>query len=146
MGTDEGSKIIYFLDTLTDAIGNSEGVSVEEVIKDLKEEGFDYDISLKRLYAVVQEASQEAKRNQLVKARERRLVMEAKRSTFLGRFVGWAREKLIERINELASSGEPSIAFSYRDLSSKSEADLAAILEDLEFAKEMEENKQSDEE
>jgi len=146
MGTDDRNKIISFLDSLTDAIGNSEGQTIEEVIRELKEEGFDHDASMKRLYAVVQQASQEAKRKQLTTAREKRLAMEAKRSTYASKFAGWAKDKLIERINELMSTAGPSIAVSYRDLSSKSEADLIAILEDLQVAKEMEGIKQSDEE
>lgn len=146
MGTDEGNKIISFLDAFADATGRSEEEPIEEVINELKEEDVSYDASIKKLHAVVQQASQEAKRRQLAVAREKRLAMEAKRSALVGKFADWAKEKLLERINELISSAEPSVAVSYRDLASKSEADLAAILEDLEFAKEMEESRQSHEE
>jgi hypothetical protein len=145
MGTDERNKIISFLDAFADATGRSEEEPIEEVISELEEEGVDYDTSITKLHAIIQQASQEAKRRQLAVAREKRLAMEAKRSAVIEKFADWAKEKLIKRINELISSAEPSVAVSYRDLASKSEADLAALLEDLEFAEEMEESRQSHE-
>jgi biotin operon repressor len=141
MGIDDGNKIISFLDALTDVIGRSEEQPIKEVIQDLKEEGFDCDASIEKLYSVVQQASQEAKRKQLAAAREKRLEMETKGSSFTGKFVGWTKAKLIERINELILAPEPSIAVSYRDLSTRNEADLIALLEDLEMVMEMEKNK-----
>jgi len=145
MGTEDKEKTIAFFDTLTDALGNSEGMSREEIVSDLKEEGIDVDASVKRILAMVELASQQAKRQQLDIAREERLALEGKKPTRLGKFLDWTKEQIIEKINELLLTGGPLASVSYRELESKSQEDLAALLEDLIAAKELSEQERQDE-
>ncbi len=145
MGTEDKEKTIAFFDTLSDALGNSEGVSKEDIIANLKEEGIDVDASVKRILAMVEHASQQAKRQQLEIAREQRLALESKKPTRLGEFLDWTKEQIIEKINELLPTSGPLAKVSYRELESKSQEDLAALLEDLITAKEMAEQESQDE-
>ena len=97
MGTKDKDNIISFLDTLTDALGESEELSREDIIVDLKEEGIDVDAEVKRICEMVQYASQEAKRKQLEIARKKRLQMEANKPARLGEFVNWTKDQIIEK-------------------------------------------------
>jgi hypothetical protein len=145
MGTEDKEKTIAFFDTLTDALGDSEGVSKEEILADLKEEGIDIDASVKRILAMVEHTSQQAKRQQLDIAREKRLALEAKKPIRLGGFIDWTKEQIIEKINELLPVSGPLASVSYRELESKSQEDLAALLEDLIAAKELSEQERHNE-
>jgi hypothetical protein len=145
MGTEDKEKTMAFFDALTDALGDSEGVSKEEIVSDLKEEGIDVDASAKRILAMVEHASQKAKRQQLDFAREERLALESKKPTRLGEFLDWTKEQIIEKIHELLPTRDPLASVSYRDLKSKSQEDLAALLEDLITAKKMADQERHDE-
>ena len=145
MGTEDKEKTISFFDTLTDALGDSEGVSREEIVAELKEEGIDVDASVKRILAMVENASKQAKRQQLEIAREQRLALESKKPTRLGEFLDWTKEQIIEKIHELLPTSGPLASVSYRELESKSQEDLAALLEDLITAKELAEQASQDE-
>jgi hypothetical protein len=145
MGTEDKEKVISFLDALTDALGESEGVSKEDIITDMKEEGIDVDAAVQRIQAIVEHASRKAKRQQLEIARERRLALEAEKPARLAEFLGWTKEQIIEKINAFIASRGPLATVSYRELESKSQEDLAALLEDMITTKEMEEKENQNE-
>jgi hypothetical protein len=101
MGIDR-TKYLKTLDTLTDALGRSEGQSVDEVKVELRDEGIDVDAALTRLKNVQQHISMVAKRSVLDTAREKRLKLVKKGHEFIGRFSDWTRDQIIERIKELS--------------------------------------------
>ena len=135
------NKIRFFLEGLTESLGRSEGETLEEVINALKEDGFNVEASVSRLKAKVQNFSQEAKRRQLVVAREKRLSLESETASKVKDFIGLSKNIIINKIMELCTIPNIAASVSYRDLETKSETDLIAILEDLELAKKMGEEK-----
>jgi hypothetical protein len=139
MNTEGKEKILSFLDSLTDALGESEGISTEDIIADLKEEGIEVDASIKRIQMMVEQASLKARRQQLDIAMEKRLALEAERPARLASFLNWTKEQIIEKISEIIDSKTLQPTVSYRELQSKNLEDLAAIYDDLITAKEMEE-------
>jgi hypothetical protein len=139
----ENDKNIERLDSLTDALGRSDGQSLEEVKEDLKSEGIDLDSSLKRLMETVHKSSRAARRKMLDRAREERLKTDAKEPTTFGKFANWTREELIGKIREILSTAPVAINVSFRDLESKHDEDLASLLEDLERAKQIENKEKS---
>jgi hypothetical protein len=94
---------------------------------------------------MVEHASQKARRQQLEIAREKRLALEAEKPARLAEFLSWTKEQIIEKIMELVPSSGPLASVSNRELESQSQEDLAAILEGLIAAKEMEEQENPDE-
>jgi hypothetical protein len=134
-------KIQSFLEGLTESFGRSEGESLEEVINSLKEDGFNVEASVSRLKAKVQNFSQETKRRQLVVAREKRLSLENEAASKVKDFIGLSKDIIINKIMGLCIIPNISASVSYRDLEAKSETDLIALLEDLELAKKIEEEK-----
>jgi hypothetical protein len=143
MNTEHKEKILSFFDTLTDSLGESEGMSREDIIADLKEEGIEVDASIKRIQMMVEQASLKARRQQLDIAREKRLALETERPARLASFLNWTKdwtkEQIIEKICELAHSKTLQPTVSYRELQSKNLEDLAALYDDLINTKEMEE-------
>ena len=131
MGIDR-KKSLKTLDTLTDALGKSEGQSVDEVKAELRAEGIDVDAALTRLKNVQQHISMVAKRSVLDTAREKRLKLVKKGHEFIGRFSDWTRDQIIERIKELSG---PEAGLAYRDLEAMGTEEMASILEDLEMAR-----------
>ena len=134
MGTNEKEKHMMILDALTDALGRSEDQSAEEIKEELREEGVDVDSSLDRLKKIQQKISMEAKRSALDTAMERRLEFEKKRPDIIGKFMGWTREQLLDRFNELIELSDFDFGMAHRDLESKETEDIKSILEDLELA------------
>lgn len=130
MGIDR-TKYLKTLDTLTDALGRSEGQSVDEVKAELRDEGIDVDAALTRLKNVQQHISMAAKRSVLDTARDKRLKLVKKGHEFIGRFSDWTRDQIIERIKELSG---PEVGLAYRDLEAMGTEEMASILEDLEMA------------
>jgi len=130
MGTNR-KKYLKTLDTLTDALGRSEGQSVDEVKAELRDEGIDVEAALTRLKNVQQHISMVAKRSVLDTAREKRLKLVEKGHEFIGKFSDWTRDQIIERIKELSS---PEAGLAYRDLEAMGTEEMASILEDLEMA------------
>lgn len=141
MNKNKEDKIQSFLEGLTESLGRSEGESLEEVINVLKEDGFNVKASVSRLKAKVQSFSQEAKRRQLVVAREKRLSLESEAASKVKDFIGLSKDIIINKIMKLYAIPNIAASVSYRDLEAKSETDLVALLEDLELAKKMEEEK-----
>ena len=124
-------KYLKTLDTLTDALGGSEGQSVDEVKAELRDEGIDVEAALTRLKNVQQHISMAAKRSVLDNAREKRLKLVKKGHEFIGRFSDWTRDQIIERIKALSS---PEVGFAHRDLEAMGTEEMTSILEDLEMA------------
>lgn len=134
MGTNEKEKHMMILDALTDALGRSEDQSTEEIKEELREEGVDVDSSLNRLKKIRQNISMEAKRSALDIAMGKRLEFEKKRPEIVGKFIGWTREQLLDRFNELIELSDLDFGMAHRDLESKETGDIKSILEDLELA------------
>ena len=145
MGTNDKEKIISFLDSLSEAIGESEGVPKEDIIAGLKEDGIDADAAVKRIQLMVEHASQKARRQQLEIAREKRLALEAGKPARLVEFLSWTKEQIIEKIREIVPSSGPLASVSYRELQDQSQEALAALLEDLITTLEMEEKENPNE-
>lgn len=141
MKESEEYKILSFLEGLTESVGRSEEESLDEVIKDLEEDGFNVGASVSRLKEKIQLFSQEAKRQQLAVAREKRLSMGSGAAGRIKDLISLSKDQIISKIKELCATPAYSASVSYRDLELKSEEDLIALLEDLEMAKEMEEEK-----
>lgn len=137
MGANDKENTLAFLEALTDSLGDSECLSNEEIVADLQEEGIDVNAAVKRICTMVENASQQAKRQQLENAKQQRLALSSKKPTHVGEFVGWTKEQLIEKINELLSTDAPLASVSYRELESQSQDDLAALLEDIITTKEL---------
>jgi hypothetical protein len=134
---DKNNKYIEQLDSLTDALGRSNGQSLEEVKADLKSEGIDLNSSLKPLMETVHKSSRAARRKMLDHAREERLKTNAEESTAFGKFSYLPRKELIGKIQEILSTAPVPINVSFRDLESKNDEDLASLLEDIERAKQL---------
>lgn len=135
MKEDERKNKLILLDALTDALGRSEGQSLEEVKEDLKDEGIDVDASVRSLMESVKAISMKAKRSQLDLSKERRLADESKVQSIIGKFAGWTRVQILARIEEIAAEPGLKVLVSHRDLESKSTEDLISLIEDLELAK-----------
>jgi DNA-binding MarR family transcriptional regulator len=130
MSTDR-DKYSVVLDTLTDALGRSEGQSIEDLSKDLQDEGIDVVAALKRLKMAQQNISMAARRSALDAAREKRLELLRKGNEFVGKFKDWSKSQILERIKELSG---PEVGLAFRDLDALGLEEMASILEDLEMA------------
>lgn len=137
-------SFIVTLDNLTEFLGRSEGQSTEEIMEELRAEGIDVDRGFQEFMKTVAECSARARRRDLEIAKERRLQAEAepRMSERLKR----TKEELIETIQGFFSAAPQPVGVSWRDLESKSEEDLASLIEDLETAKRIQEKEASDEE
>lgn len=135
MKENERKKKLILLDALTDALGRSEGQSLEEVKEELQDAGIDVDASVRSLMESAKVISMAAKRRQLDLSRERRLADESKVQSIIGKFVGWTRAQIIARIEEIAAEPRLKVLISHRDLEAKSTEDLISLIEDLELAK-----------
>jgi len=131
MGIDR-EKYMKILDSLTDALGASEGQSLEEIKADLRDEGIDVDVTLARLKNARLSISMAAKRSALDTAREKRIKLVKKGHEFIGRFSDWTRDQIMERIKELSG---PEAGLAYRDLKTLGTDEMISILEDLEMAR-----------
>lgn len=129
MGIDR-KKCIRTIDALTDALGRSDGQSPDEIKDELRGEGVDIDATLARLKQAQQSISLAAKRAILERARQERLSWVEKGKILLGKYNGWSREQLVERIHQI---GGPEVQAAFRDLDKMGDKQIAAILEDLEL-------------
>jgi hypothetical protein len=125
------TKYLKTLDTLTEALGMSEGQSVDEVKAELRDEGIDVEAALTRLKNARLSISMAAKRATLDAAKEKRLKLIKKGHEFIGRFNDWTRNQIMERIKELSG---PEAGLAYRDLEAMGTEEMVSILEDLEMA------------
>ena len=124
-------KYMKTLDTLTEALGMSEGQSPEEIKADIRDEGIDVDAVLARLKNARLNISMASKRSALDSAREKRLKLAKKGHEFIGRFSDWTIDQIIKRIKELSG---PEAGLAYRDLETMGMEEMISILEDLEMA------------
>jgi hypothetical protein len=136
-------KYLKILDTFTDALGRSEGQTVDEVKAELRDEGIDVEVTLARLKNVQQHISMAAKRSVLDIAKEKRLGLVKKGHAFIGKFDDWTRDQIIERIKKLSG---PKAGLAYRDLEAMGTEEMASILEDLEMAREISSKESGDSE
>jgi hypothetical protein len=136
-------KHIKFLDALSDAVVSIEGQSLEDIKEDLRHKGIEVEAVLDRLKNARLNISMASKRAALEDAREKRLNIVEKGHKFIGKFSGWTKDQIIERIKGL-SGGE--VGFAYRDLEAMGTEEIASILEDLEMAHQgaIEENNDSE--
>ncbi|MCW5202743.1 hypothetical protein VU12_07360 [Desulfobulbus sp. US4] len=122
-------EYLKILDTLTDALGTSEGESAEEIKEELRNDGIDVDGILTRLKEAQKNISMAAKRSALDSAREKRLNLVQKGHNLIGQFKDWTKEQLLDKIREI---GTAEVGLAYRDLENMTPEHLASILEDLE--------------
>ena len=125
----------FFIDTLTDALGRSDGQSIEEVKRDLRDEGIDVEETMKNLMTIVKNTSMATKRKQLDIAKEKRHKMESKKSNIISKFNKWTRDEILSKIKDISSLLGTEVNVAYRELDSKNTDDLKSLLEDLEIAK-----------
>ena len=132
MKTDK-EKYLKIFDTLSDALGSSEGQSIDEIKEELRDEGVNFDAALARLQQAQQRISMEARRSSLDSAREKRLKLVKRGHEFVGNFKDWSREQIIARIKELSKQNGPMVGVAYRELNAMGEEEITSILEDLEI-------------
>ncbi len=120
-----------YLDTLTDALGISDGQSNEEIKEELRSEGIDVDGALGRLKMAQNNISKAAKRSILDTARKKRVKFVEGGHEFIGRFKGWTKAQIIDRIKEI---GGLEAVLAYRHLGAMGTEEIALMLEDLELA------------
>ena len=130
MGIDR-KKYLKTLDTFTDALGMSEGQSIDEIKAEIRDQGVDVDAALVRLKNARLNISMAARRSALDAAKEKRLKLAEKGHEFIGKFRDWSREQILERIRELSG---PEAGLAYRDLEAMGTEEMVFILEDLEMA------------
>lgn len=135
MKEDEKEERKIFIDALTDALGRSDDQSIEEVKKDLRDEGVDVEETMKRLMTMVKNTSMAARRKHLDMAREKRHKMESKKSNIISKFDKLTRDEILSKIKDIYSLLDAKISVAYRELDSKNTDDLKSLLEDLEIAK-----------
>jgi hypothetical protein len=129
MGIDN-KKYLDTMDTLTDALGMSDGQSIEEIKEELRSDGIDVDGALGRLKMAQNSISKAAKRSILDTARKKRLKFVERGHEFIGRFKDWTKEQMMDRIKEI---GGPEAGLAYRNLEVMGTDEIALILEDLEM-------------
>ena len=123
-------KYLNTLDTLTDALGRSDGQSVEEIKEELRNDGIDVDGALGRLKMAQKGIAMAAKRSSLSAARKKRLKLVDRGHEFMGKFHDWTSAQIMDRIKELSG---PEAGLAYRDLEAMGTKEMASILEDLEM-------------
>lgn len=133
MKRDETKQAMNLLDAFSDALGRSDGQSLEEVRQDLVDEGIDLESAGQRFMEMVHSASTASKRKALDLARERRLHWEPSGDSLLDEIASWSKEKLLGRIREILSPKDLAASASYRNLEAKKKEDLVSLLQDLEL-------------
>jgi hypothetical protein len=134
MNLDEKLKYIKLLDTLTDAMGESEDQTPDEIREELREVGFDIDGAEARLMKFQQEIAMSTKRQALEDARIKREKLRPIRQEVTERLKDWSREQILDKIKELLGNYPSMASVSYRDLEEKKDEDIRTLLEDLETA------------
>lgn len=142
---DNKSKHIKMLEAFAEALGNSEDQEPHEIMEELHSNFDDIDGKLDRLLKAQQDISASSKRKRLDHARRKRTEAEKEGSNIFGKFQGWSREQILQRINDLIHSEMPQAAAAYRDLENMGNKEIESILEDLELiARKKEEEKGND--
>jgi hypothetical protein len=145
MSTNENKnnpEYIKFLDSMFSGLGSSEGLSLDEVMEEIKEDGIDFGPILKRLKNQVEHYSKSAKLQRLDIARENRLKTTSEVHSIARNISTWTRERITQEIERISLQLGSGLSISHRDLSKKTTEDLKSLLLDLEALS----NKSQDEE
>ena len=125
---DEKEKNLIFIEALTDAMGESSEVPLEEIRKELKADGVDLDASVNHLREFIKVCSMDAKRKALDVAAEARKDLEIRDKSLIGKFAAYSRVELLERIKGLIPASNERLSLAYRNLDGKNQEDLVSIL------------------
>ena len=123
------------LDCMAEALGDSEGQTMEEIQKDIEDEGCDYKPIMDRLREDLKANLNELKRAALDEARQKRLKTESTFREKLAQFAGLGREEKLARLTFLLDAGLLAPSLAYRDLTEESDQDLESLYEDAELAR-----------
>jgi hypothetical protein len=135
-------RTIKVLDSLYEALGESEEQTIEEVKEELASNGIDVNAALSRIMRKQKEISMTARRSILEHARKERLEMKSE-NILEDQYKGWSIDGIKEKIKELIAGSGSEFGLAYRELDSMGKEELASALEDLELAlkrREIEEN------
>lgn len=135
MKEDKRKESKFFIDALTDVLGRSDEQPIEEVKKDLQDEGVNVEKTMNELIAIVKNTSMAARRKQLDIAKEKRHQMESEKPNIISKFDKWSRDKILSRIKDISCLLDAEVSVAYRELDTKNTDDLKSLLEDLEIAK-----------
>ncbi|MDL1963884.1 MAG: hypothetical protein LWW98_06020 [Deltaproteobacteria bacterium] len=124
-------KYMKTMDALTDALGRSDGQTVEDIKNELRDDGIDVGSALERLKKAQLSISMAAKRSALDAARDKRVELVQKGREFIGKFSDWSKDQIMARIKELSG---PKVRLAYRNLDAMETEEIISILEDLEMA------------
>ncbi|MCK5506981.1 MAG: hypothetical protein KAI50_00480 [Desulfobacterales bacterium] len=124
-------KYMRTMDALTDALGRSDGQTVEDIKNELQDDGIDVGSALERLKKAQLSISMAAKRSALDAARDKRVELVQKGREFIGKFSDWSKDQIMARIKELSG---PKVGLAYRNLDAMGTEEIISILEDLEMA------------
>lgn len=136
MSTDKKLEYIKMLDKLSEAFGESEEQTPDEVRDELREEGFDIDSAEARFMEFQRKIEMEALAQPLDDAREERKEQEAKHKKIYARIKSWTDEQIIERIKEHAQK-DPDLSIAYREYESGKSGgieDMRELLTDIMIA------------
>lgn len=133
MNTDKRQKDLSLLNNLFESLGDSGGMSTDEVEEGLRADGVDPNEALQRLIGVVKQVSAGSKRAALDLAKEKRLNRQGGVEKIIGKYRDLNRSQLMEVIKALVGGSGLSAAASYRDLEKQTDDNLRALLEDLEM-------------
>lgn len=132
------------LNALTDFLGNSEDLSNEELISELKAEGFDIDNLISRVESFVGNKIEESKRGWINEA-HKQLERELRKIKSININIPSFNE-LKEKVRQIISD-DPSFASAYfSNFTDLSEDDLRAIFIDFQKLKEIDEEQGSENE
>ena len=124
-------KYMRTMDALTDALGRSDGQTVEDIKNELQDDGIDVGSALERLKKAQLSISMAAKRSALDAARDKRVELVQKGREFIGKFSDWSKDQIMARIKELSG---PKVGLAYRNWDAMGTEEIISILEDLEMA------------
>ncbi|MFC1833646.1 hypothetical protein ACFL2Q_02785 [Thermodesulfobacteriota bacterium] len=142
---DKTNDLMDILDKLAEALGDSDGQSLEEIQKDIEEEGVDYKAVMGRLTESVEVRLNELRRRTLDQARDNRIRTESVLERIRMEFATLSLSEKLARLKDLADTGHLSPSIAYRDLSHENDEDLASIYEDAELARIMANEQNSEE-
>ncbi len=137
MSTDKRLEYLKLLDKLSEAFGESDGQSPDEIRNELREEGFDIDSAEAELLKFKQKISKASKMKALDEAKLQRKALATKEKGIIDKIKNWTIEQVIERLKDLSNS-EPDLVFAYRDLKIGKEntiEDIKAVIIDVELAR-----------
>lgn len=139
------SEAAIFLDNLADFLGGSEEESVDQVKRELLQDGIDIEALVVRVKGIVNAKLSEAKRTWLKEAPAKRSALMEKLNSFsdeIPKDVITLR-KIIKHLMEIDEEREFASAF-FRNFTALPDEDLKALYLDYLRLKKMKENKSND--